>query len=224
MNGSLNWRGCVRILSALAGAAVLAAYCASCALDINDKLGFMWVGRNATVAFLVLRRIVWQVAMTGGVALLLARLWRERSNASVWNGSVGMLKLGVAVFGAMKVSTLVGMILCDRFAGMRAPIEWLGMWRLFQVIEILLLIGLIPFLLAVFEFFQKQVFAAKSLWMRVTFVLALGLGVFLGLGISSRIMRYEVGRCAPSEEEDDEDSDMDKEYRLTEDEPGEVNA
>ena len=222
MKDGFNWRRYTWVLTSLTGATALAAYCSSCALDINDKLGFMWVGRSATVTFFVLRRIVWQIAMVGGGMLLVGRLWRERSDRSAWKSLVAMLKLAAAVFCAVKISTSVGMIAYERVPCMCVPVNWLGMWRPFQVVEILLLVGLIPFLLLALELFQKQLLIARSSWMRVVFGLALVLGVFLGMRISSRFLRCEVERHAPCEDEYDENPDVDKGYRLTADEPGEV--
>ena len=212
----------LRLSAMILLAAVFAVFCVSYALEINDKLVFMWSGRHAAVLFFMLERIVWQTALIGGGAMLIVRAVRNGSTASAWCSVVGMMKLGAAVFIAVRASGAIGIGVCDHFPCTVAPVGWLMGWRPFQAIVIILLLGLIPLSLVALELCLKQIMTVKPIWMRIVLILAILSGVFLGMGVSSRFLHNDVGCRKSFEEEDEEDPDDDNGYRLTTDEPGEV--
>ena len=162
--------------------------------------------------------IVLSAMLSGGLAILI-RLARAK-DASVLGYLVAYAKLALVLFVAMRISAVVGFAMGAFVPQSCEPMPAFGGWRCFQLAHITTMVVLIPAGLCFMELAQKRMLAART-W--------LGRGMVCAMlatpGLTGQCLWMldwvEVVKAQETEEEGSQSSPFDN-YRLTEDEPGEI--
>lgn len=186
---------------------------------ICGHAGFDWCGHEASMMFKAARgSIVLSAMLSGGLAILI-RLARAK-DASVLGYLVAYAKLALVLFVAMRISAVVGFAMGAFVPQSCEPMPAFGGWRCFQLAHITTMVVLIPAGLCFMELAQKRMLAART-W--------LGRGMVCAMlatpGLTGQCLWMldwvEVVKAQETEEEGSQSSPFDN-YRLTEDEPGEI--
>ena len=192
------------------------------AFEISQQLRYVWAGHDAAVLFMVARRSIGHSALLAGVMLMMIRLWRARNEKGAWRYVFETLKIGLAVWSALWLSSTLGFAAVGFIPFSNVPIELLRGWRGFQLVNIGSLILSIPLFMIAFDFICRKLRETQLLCHRMAIILSVVaiFGVAMvarefvvdGLGLHSRAAHHEA------EEENQSPFDT---FRLTSDEPGE---
>ena len=196
-------------------------YTIHCAWKVFSPAGFDWCGHEACAVFRAARgTIVLSTMLSASIAILI-RLVRTKDTSTL-GCLTAYTKLALALFMAMRMSAVVGFSFGTFVPKSCEPLPVMGGWRCFQIAHIVAMLTLIPMGLYFMELAQKRLLTAKT-W--------IGKGVVCALlalsGISGQCLWaldwVGMVKVQKTEEEAPQASPFDN-YRLTEDEPGEVRA
>ena len=194
-------------------------YAIHCAWEVFSHLGFDWCGHEASAVFRAARgTIVLSTMLSASIAILI-RLARTK-DASTLGYLTAYTKLALALFMAMRMSSVVGFSFGTFVPRSCEPLPFLGGWRCFQIAHIVAMLTLIPVVLYFMELAQKRLLVAKT-WVGRGIVCALlTLPALLGQCLWA-LDWVGMATVRKTEEEAPLTSPFD-DYRLTEDELGEA--
>ena len=181
--------------------------------------GFDWCGHEASMMFKAARgSIVLSAMLSGGLAILI-RLARAKE-ASVLGYLTAYVKLALALFVAMRISAVVGFAMGAFVPLSCEPMMAFGGWRCFQLAHVVSMVVLIPAGLCFMELAQKRLLAART-WLGRGVVCAMLATPALTGQCLWMLDWVEMVKLQETREEVPQTSPFEN-YRLTEDEPGEV--
>ena len=197
------------------------------AFETAQRMMCVWEGRDAAILFMVARRTIWQAVMVGGGLLFLWRMVKARTTLAQVASVVSGFKVIGAVVLAVKASGVLGLWLGSHFPACNEVIPSLHGWRIFQLADLALLIGIIPATIALADFAQSRLLAARTRGRGVLLlgcIAALYAGLY-GIDPFEGSPRHEVRHHEDEREEEEIDESAPGKndgYRLTDDEPWEV--
>ena len=181
--------------------------------------GFDWCGNEASMTFKAARgSIVLSAMLSGGLAILI-RLARSK-DASVLGYLIAYAKLALVLFVAMRTSAVVGFSMATFVPQSCEPLTALGGWRSFQLAHIVTMVTLIPVGLRFIESAQRRMLDAKTWLGRGMVCVMLVVPCLMGQCLWM-LDWVDMVKAQKTEEEVPQSSPFEN-YRLTEDEPGEV--
>ena len=194
-------------------------YAIHCAWEVFSPAGFDWCGHEACAMFRAARgTIVLSTMLSASIAILI-RLARTK-DASTLGYLTVYTKLALALFMAMRMSAVVGFSFGTFVPKSCEPLPFIGGWRCFQIAHIVAMLALIPVGLYFMELAQRRLLAAKT-WVGRGIVCALLTLSALSGQCLWALDWVGMAKIEKTEEETPRTSPFD-DYRLTEDEPGEV--
>ena len=190
------------------------------ALDYSTRLIDIGAGYDAAVMFMTYRQTLWQAALLAGLYALLVRLVNAKTISQTVEQLVALFRLFLSVYLSTRIGRALGLTVASFVPHGNEAMGILCGWRVFQIVNLVALVGSVPLLLVVTEWAQERILHAKS-WRRrfciSVMVVILGAGVFALTKPNWRLGTPE--ECEEVEEE--EDTGTFDDFRLSEDEPGE---
>ena len=195
-------------------------------LEMCGLAAFGWGGEEASVLFSTARWTIWLSAMIAAGLVFLVRIARSKDGGNGWGFVVGMTKIMLVILLAIRLSSTVGFAVGTFVPRSCEPIAFLGGWRVFQMANIAVLLLLIPTGLLVAEYAQRKILVART-WLGCGVICATLVTVCLAGHCLSRLDWIGMIASEKNESVEEEGASEDRplnNYRLTADEPGEVNA
>ena len=192
------------------------------AFEVSQQLRYVWAGHDAAVLFMVARRSIGHSALIAGIMLMIIRLWRARNEKGAWKYVFETLKIGLAIWAAIWLSSTLGFAAVRYFPDVNVPIEVLRGWRGFQLINLGTLVMSIPLFMFLTDYIQRKFLANPSLCHRVGIVLLI-VATAGGATVARDFVMagLEPDRAKQDEAEEEQASPFD-DFRLSADEPGET--
>ena len=181
--------------------------------------GFDWCGHEASMMFKAARGSIVLSAMLSGSLAILIRLARAK-DACVLGYLVAYAKLALVLFIAMRISAVVGFAVGAFVPQSCEPMTAFGGWRSFQLAHVVTMVTLIPVGLRFIESVQRRMLEAKT-WLDRGMVFAMLVTPCLAGQCLWMLDWIDMVKVQKTEEESPQSRPFDN-YRLTEDEPGEV--
>ena len=195
-------------------------------LDMCGLAAFGWDGEEASVLFSTARWTIWLSAMIAAGLAFVTRVVRSKDGGNGWGFAVGMTKIMLVILLATRLSSAAGFGVGTFVPHSCDPIPLLGGWRAFQMVNIAGLLVLIPAGLLVAEYAQRKILVART-WLGRGVICATLVTVCLAGHCLSRLDWIGMIASEKNESVEEEGASEDRplnNYRLTADEPGEVNA
>lgn len=195
-------------------------------LEMCGLAAFGWGGEEATALFRVARWTIGMSAMIAGGLAFVARIARSKEDGNGWGFVVGMTKMALVLLLATRLSSAAGFAVGMFVPHSCDPIPFLGGWRVCQMVNIAGLLGLIPAGLLLAEYAQRKLLAARTWLGRGVACVALVTICLAGHCLSC--LNW-IGMILPEKAEAGEEEELPEKspfdnYRLTADEPWEVQA
>ena len=192
------------------------------AFEVSQQLRYVWAGHDAAVLFMVARRSIGHSALIAGIMLMIVRLWRARNEKGAWKYVFETLKIGLAIWAAIGLSSTLGFAAVRYFPDANDPIELLRGWRGFQLINLGTLVLSIPLFMILANHIQRK-FLATPYWCRRVGIVLLVVATTGGATLARDYVLDGLGLdpAKHRESEEDQKSPFD-DFRLSADEPGEV--
>lgn len=183
---------------------------------------FGWGGEEASVLFSTARWTIWLSAMIATGIAFLVRVVRSKDGGSGWGFVVGMTKIMLVILLAARLSSAGGFAVGTFVPHSCDPISLLGGWRVFQIVNIVGLLVLIPSGMLLVEYAQRKMLAARTWLGRVVVCVAL-VAICLAGHCLSRLDWIGMIVSEKTEKAEDEPEErLFDNYRLTADEPWEL--
>ena len=214
------------ISSGIAVGCAITWYAVHHTLEMSGLAAFGWGGEEASVLFSAARWTIWLSAMIAAGLAFIARIVRSKDGGNVWGFVVGMTKIMLVILLGTRLSSAAGFAVGVFMPHSCDPIPSLGGWRVFQMVNVVGLLVLIPVGMLLAEYAQRKMFAAKT-WLGRSVVGATLVTICLAGQCLSRldwIGLIVLGKAEEAEDVDPPEESPFDNYRLTADEPGEVRA
>ena len=183
--------------------------------------------RDVYVLFSAARSAIWQAVLFAGGLFYAWRLLRSK----VWAGhigvAVGLLKLFGAIFAAINISGVTSLSLVCHVPGSMNPIPGLKGWCPYEIIDLAILACSLPGLMMLADWFQDKIMSARALCGRLA-LSGCAVAVFCLLKAIPPLGHcdHHLSSHDGLDRQDDqkEESGQLDHYRLSDDEPWEVNG
>ena len=192
------------------------------AFEVSQQLRYVWAGHDAAVLFMVERRSIGHSALIAGIMLMMIRLWRARNEKDAWKYVFETLKIGLAIWAAIWLSSILGFATVRYFPDANVPIEVLRGWRGFQLINLGTLVMSIPLFMLLADYIQRK-FLATPCWCHRVGIVLLVVATTSGATLARDYVMDGLGLdpAKHRESEEGQESPFDN-FRLSADEPGET--